>query len=153
MLLHAGQSQGESMTPDAIQKAKRIIQDHEGFRDRMYLDTTAHYTIGYGHNLNFMPISTEAADTILQDDLSWFIDNLPKHIPWFNDLDEPRQIVLLDMAYNLGIVGLMRFKNMLSCIVAKDWEGAASEMASSRWAVQVGQRAITNARIMRTGSL
>ena len=55
------------------------------------------------------------------------------------------------MCFNLGISGLKRFKKMLAACVAGDYEAAAEEMLSSRWAVQAGARARENAAMMRSG--
>lgn len=137
--------------PLVIRVAKQMIKDNEGFREKMYLDTTGHYTIGYGHNLQFMPITKTTADVMLQEDLSWFVENLPKHLAFFESLDDARKSVLLDMAYNLGLIGLLRFKKFLGYMAQKDYDKAADEMLNSVWARQVGQRAYNNARIIRTG--
>jgi len=139
------------INPTVIRIAKQMIKDNEGFREKIYLDNTGHHTVGYGHSLHFMPVTKRAADVILEDDMQWFIDNLPKHIKIFNELDEARQAVLIDMAFNLGMLGLLRFKKFLNYISNKDFEKAADEMLDSVWAKQVGQRAYNNARIIRTG--
>lgn len=62
-----------------------------------------------------------------------------------------RAEVLIDMAFNLGLSGLLRFRDTLARVSADDYEGAASAMMASRWAGQVGRRASDLARIMRTG--
>ena len=139
------------INPETIRVARTLIMSHEGFREKMYLDSTGHHTIGFGHCLDYLPISAKAAEIILNDDLQWFVDNLPLHLPWFSALDEARQVVMLDMAFNLGMIGLMKFKDMLDYMADKKWDAAADAMLDSRWARQVGERAHDDARIMRTG--
>ena len=141
------------MTPDERQKLKNLIIKHEGFRDKVYTDTTGHLTLGYGHNIEDRPITQHAGSVILDDDLMWFLPKLTQTFSFFNDLDFSRKSVLIDMAYNLGLQGLLEFKEMLEAIEQKDYEKAAKEMLQSRWAAQVGARAIEDAYIMEIGEL
>ena len=62
-------------------------------------------------------------------------------ISYFDDLPNEIQAVLLDMLYNLGVEGLLRFKKMWKAIEHRDWERMALEMQNSRWYTQVGRRA------------
>ena len=84
----------------------------------------------------------------IQDCEQWLIDEIPDV---YNKLDEVRQSVLLNMCFNLGIKGLLEFKNTLSFIGAGDWERAANNMLASKWAKQVGMRAIELSEMMRKG--
>ena len=69
----------------------------------------------------------------------------------YNNLDEVRQSVLLNMCFNIGLKGLLEFKNTLAFIGAGDWERAANGMLASKWAKQVGMRAIELSEMMRKG--
>ena len=71
--------------------------------------------------------------------------------PWFSALDEVRQGAILNMAYNLGVTGLLHFPHMVSALGKMDWEVSAQEMLSSIWATQVGDRAKRLATQIRTG--
>ena len=84
----------------------------------------------------------------IQDCEHWLIDEIPEV---YNKLDEVRQSVLLNMCFNLGIKGLLEFKNTLAFIDAGDWERAANGMLTSKWAKQVGRRAIELSELMRKG--
>ena len=66
-------------------------------------------------------------------------------------IDETRQHVLMDMCFNLGTTGLLKFKAMLTAVEARDFDRAAGEMLNSTWARQVGDRAQTLAAMMKTG--
>ena len=61
---------------------------------------------------------------------------------WWKELDDVRQRVLANMAFNLGLPRLSKFVNFLTAVQASDWEKAADEMMDSKWANQVGERAI-----------
>ena len=76
---------------------------------------------------------------------------LSKKLTWFKTLDDARQNVLVNMAFNLGVAGLMSFKNMLEYVFHYEYDDAAKEMLNSKWARQVGYRAQELAEQMRTG--
>ena len=63
-------------------------------------------------------------------------------MPWWRDLPSDLILVMANMSFNLGINRLMKFKNFLSAMQNNDWDKAAVEMLDSRWAIQVGPRAI-----------
>ena len=71
-------------------------------------------------------------------------------IGW-DDLIEARKRVLVDMCFSLGAEGLLEFKKMLSAVRDQEWEWAAHEMLHSLWASQVGDRAVTLAKMMLHG--
>lgn len=141
------------MTPEERLKCRNLIIKHETFKDTVYTDTTGHLTIGYGHNLQSSPITSHAGNVILDDDMMWLIPKLDKELPFFNNLDYARKSVLIDMGYNLGLQGLLEFREMLSAIEKEDYEEASKQMLESKWATQVKSRAVENAYIMKTGEL
>lgn len=141
------------MTPESIQKLKLLLVKHESYRQFPYTDTTGHLTIGIGRNLTDRGISTKEAYQLLDEDILYFTSKLNINLPFFNELDESRKIVLIDMCFNLGVRGFMSFKRMLAALAERDYETAAKEMLDSKWAQQVGNRAIELSNIMRTGEL
>ena len=70
---------------------------------------------------------------------------------WYKKLDAPRKDALMDMAFNMGLPRLKQFKKSLAAMKANNYELAATEFLDSRWAKQVGQRAITVTDMIRTG--
>lgn len=128
-----------------------LIKQHEGFRSNLYRCPAGRQTIGYGHNLDARGISERAAEVILDDDLADTRRECELYISRFDELDEVRQAVLLDMAYNMGIHGLMEFRNFLTAVYFKRWKRAGEEMMDSRWATQVGKRAERLRQMMETG--
>ena len=141
------------MTPEGKQKLKTLLVHHESYRQFPYTDVTGHLTVGIGRNLSDRGISTTEAFYLLDDDVLYFTAKLNHFLPFFPMLNEPRQIALVDMCFNLGIQGLLNFTQMISALERGDYIEAANEMLDSKWALQVGQRAITLANIMRTGEL
>ena len=72
-------------------------------------------------------------------------------LDFWSDLNDARKAALIDMVFNLGITGLMTFKKMLAALERKDYDAASSEILDSRYAIQVGARAIRIATIIRSG--
>lgn len=124
---------------------------HEGCRLKPYRCTGGKLTIGIGRNLDDAGISRDEAMLLLRNDMARAIGAVRTELPWVDKLDDVRQRVLVDMAFNLGIDGLLAFKNTLVAVASGDYDRAATEMLNSRWAGQVGERARRLARMMRTG--
>lgn len=123
---------------------------YEGLRLKPYTCPTGHLTIGYGHNLE-NGITTDMAEYILHRDLALAQIEVGARLSWAGQLDEARQYVLVDMAFNMGITKLMTFKKFLAALKKRDYPTAAKEMLDSRWATQTGRRARELAEIMTKG--
>lgn len=132
------------------QLQKQLIL-HEGCDLKPYKDSLGTLTIGVGRNLQARGINTDEALMLLRNDISATITAVRKEMPWTVALDDVRQRVLCDMAFNMGIAGLLEFKQTLAAVKAGDYGKAADMMLDSRWASQVGERARRLARMMRTG--
>ncbi len=139
----------DTISPELVERIKK----HEGFRANPYRCTAGKLTIGYGRNLEDKGISRNEAAALLMADINEAAEQLEKHIP--NVLEriqgKARKEVLVEMVFNMGIGGVMKFRKMLGALVKQDYDKAAAEMLDSRWASQVGQRAVTLANIMRNG--
>jgi lysozyme len=123
----------------------------EGRRNLMYFDSVGVPTIGVGHNLRDRALTDRAVDLILEDDLRETELELVTALPWVADLGSPRFGVLINMAFNMGVQGVLEFRDMLAAIQAGDWEKAADAMRDSKWAEQVGARATRLERQMLAG--
>ena len=133
------------------QRLAEQLKVHEGLRLKPYKDTVGKWTIGIGRNLEDKGITEQEALFMLNNDVDYFHDKIKKEINWFWALDDVRQNVLVNMAFNLGVSGLLTFKNTLRLISFSRYEEAAEEMLNSKWARQVGYRAEELAEQMRTG--
>ena len=129
---------------------RQLVRD-EGVRLKPYLDTIAHITIGVGRNLSANGITHEEAQLMLEHDIDQCEKQMRFLLPWAEKLDPVRYRVLMNMGFNLGIEGLLAFKNMLACLKVGEYTSAALNMLDSRWAEQVGARATRLAEAMRTG--
>ena len=136
---------------------RRIIEQEEGWRDTPYYDHLGYPTVGYGFNLH-MPKNAPLPGFVLPKaaGVAWlqsFIDairsQLAEELSWMN---EDRQSIIISMAYQMGIKGVLGFRNMWSAIRRQDWDSASDEMLDSRWARQTPARAHRHATVMQTGS-
>lgn len=125
---------------------------HEGFEGYPYKCPAGHTTIAYGRNLDSNPLTPDEGLLLLRNDIT----NLEKqleHLSWFDALDDVRKDCIINMAFNLGIRGLLRFHNTIAALKRKDYDKAADEMLNSLWATQVKTRADELAEQMRTGEI
>ncbi len=132
-------------------KARVILTKHEGVREKPYLDTVGKLTIGVGRNLDDVGLFPDEIQFLLSNDIKRSWKGLVEKLPWVEQLDEVRQHVLLDMCFNLGLNGLMQFKNTLVLIEKGAYANAAGQMLKSKWAGQVGKRALRLSKMMETG--
>jgi lysozyme len=140
------------MEAKLMDRIKEQLVRHEGLRLKPYRCTAGKLTIGVGRNLDDSGISLSEAYIMLINDIMNCEKQLQSKIPdIYNGLDEVRKSVLLNMCFNLGINGLLGFKNTLAFVKAGDWERAANNMLVSKWAKQVGRRAIELSELMRKG--
>ena len=128
----------------------QLIRD-EGIRLKAYRDTQGLLTIGVGRNLDAVGLYPDEVDYLLDNDLRRVQEQVLIALPWTVSLDEARFGVLLNMCFNLGLRGLLKFREMLSAVETGDWTTAAVEMLDSDWAGQVGQRAERLAKQMEIG--
>lgn len=133
--------------------AENYVARHEGEVLTPYKCSQGVLTIGRGHNLEH-GISKAASDFIFKEDMDKTEADLKKYLPdVYDNLDANRQLVLIDMCFNLGIGGLLKFKKMLAAIRTGDYARAAEELMDSAYARQVPERAEENKNILLTGEL
>lgn len=138
------------------QQLFRMLKEHEGFVPHAYYDSLGYITIGYGRLIDKRKgggISKFEAHELLDNDVRETMRSLDEHIPWWRSLDDPRQVAVVDMAFNLGVTGLMGFHNMLMALEQGQCEMAAREALNSLWAKQVGSRANEIAKILVDGRI
>lgn len=149
-LVNRALDESEAIDPILIADLKR----DEGLRLNAYKDTVGVWTVGYGH-AHVAPgtVWTEVqAEAALISDVKKHNAELAKALPWITELDPVRRRVLQNMAFNLGVKGLLGFKNTLAMVQSGDYAGAARGMLNSLWAKQVKGRAVRLAEQMRTGT-
>lgn len=128
------------------------IARHEGYRQFVYSDSLGHPTVGFGRALDTRGVSRQEALSLLENDIAAFTKEVQDALPWISTLDATRTGVLIEMAFQLGTDGLLKFHQALGCMSRGDWQGAATQMLASEWARQTPARAQELAEIVRSGS-
>jgi lysozyme len=128
-----------------------LIRD-EGYRRGVYKDSLGILTGGVGRNLSARGFLDSEINLMLVNDIEIVERDLDLNIPWWRELDPVRQRVLMNMCFNMGWLRLSGFTKFLHALMSKDYEEAADEMLDSKWAEQVGTRAVRLADQMRRGS-
>lgn len=134
----------------------------EGRRSTVYDDDTGlpivpgsivrgHPTVGIGRALDVNPLTDAEIDLLFDNGVVKVERELDANLPWWRQLTDARQRVLVNMCFNLGIGGLLKFQNALGAMRFHDYETAAKEMADSLWYTQVGDRAKRLCKMMREG--
>ena len=151
-----------------VQRVLVMLKNEEGVRDKPYRDHLGYLTIGVGHLIDprkggSLPkwaqdelddlgrLTPSTIDKILEDDILEKVEQIKTHIPWAVALDPVRFAVLLDMTFQMGIGGVLGFKNTLRHIQNGDYEQAATNMKASLWYRQTPNRAERRIKEMRTG--
>ena len=145
---------------------------HEGLRLQVYKDTLGIDTIGIGRNLEDRGITKEELDWmdipsmdavyeygiteadamyLAKNDVQIVEEELVRAHPCVEELDAVRQLVLMDMAFNMGVPRLRKFQKMWNAIHEGKFDIAAKEMLDSRWAIQVKSRSTKLANAMHNG--
>lgn len=135
-----------------MSKLSDQLRIHEGVRTHFYRCTSGLATIGVGRCIEegSLGLSDDEIDYLLENDIKRCKQELVG-LSWFADLDAVRQDAIVNLCFNLGLTRLMGFKNAMGAMAVGDYEKAADEFLDSRWANQVGQRALDVTHMIRTG--
>jgi len=149
----------------------KMVALHEGIVLNVYQDHLGINTVGIGRNLDdrgitdgellFMNktiddvydngLTEEEAYYLCMNDIAIVEKELLDSKPVVNQLTDVRQMVLVDMAFNMGVPRLKLFKNMWMAIEKVNYPLACAEMLDSKWANQVGKRAVRLSEAMKNG--
>ena len=144
---------------EIFQKAYDSIHKHEGVVYAIYKDHLGHRTFGVGHLITIddkewlLPegtvVSEDRVMDVYMDDLGIAFTAVKRLVPDICDHPEAVQLVLTNMAFNLGQSRLSGFKRMLKAVEERNYRRAAIEMLDSVWAKQVRKRANELSLMMR----
>lgn len=130
------------------------LKRDEGQVLHAYTDSLGYWTIGTGRLIDARRgggITPFESDFLLANDIERKRQQLYQALPWTATLEPIRRAVLLNMAFNLGVDGLLQFRQTLALVRAGNFGAAADEMLHSEWAQQVGDRALRLAKQMESG--
>lgn len=130
------------------------LRRDEGEKLWAYKDHLGYLTIGIGRLIDKAKnggITQAESAYLFNNDLNKINEQLDVRLPWWRNLDPVRQGVLQNMAFQMGVDGLLGFKNTLNMIRTADYDGAAKGMIHSKWATQTPERALRLSNQMRDG--
>jgi lysozyme len=134
--------------PDSL---KALLIRHEGLRLLPYHCSAGKLTIGVGRNLEDRGITNSEAMVLLETDIEVSQADLRYVFPdQYMRWSPVRRAALTDMMLNLGRSRFLTFAKFRAAVAQGQWDTASREMLDSRWATQVGQRAIRLADMIRT---
>jgi lysozyme len=134
-----------------IKEEGRIMK---GGRHIAYQDHLGYWTIGYGCLIDGRKgggLTEDQAMYLLHGEIAEKRAELDAQLPWWRELNDARQTVVLAMAFQMGTDGVLGFKNTLAMLKAGDYNGAANGIRRSLWAIQTPARAERMARVIETG--
>lgn len=139
-----------------------LLEVEEGRYEEPYDDATGkvlhkgdtiqgYITIGVGRCLNTNPLDDEEINFLLEHELKKVYKGLDKNLPWWRDLNEPRQAILISMAFQMGVDGLLNFDETLEHIRKGEWQDAKEHILNTLWAKQTPKRARRHAEQLEKG--
>ena len=124
----------EGLIDDHKDVAVKQLIGHEGFKSKPYKCTNNKWTIGFGINLETESIPYEVALFWLEYKVEETDNILSGKLIFYSGLTDNRKSVLINMAFNLGINGLLNFRKTLKLIEQGNFLDASKEMLDSQWA-------------------
>ena len=143
-------------------KLHEELRRDEGTVPHAYQDSLGYWTIGIGRLIDKRKggrLTDEEIEYLLENDVLEVERLLDKYLPWWKDLSDVRQRVIVNMGFNLGVGPcsenpegkLLTFKSMLKAMESGNVETAVANMANTLWAKQVGKRADRLMQMWREG--
>lgn len=132
---------------------EKIIITHEGKKNHVYNDSLGIPTIGIGRNISPSGpgLSDDECLYLLRNDIERCRKSLQPY-EWYNKQDQVRKDAIVELVFNLGFAGFLKFKNTINMLACKNYISAAKALLNSKWAKQVGPNRSNNiADRIRTG--
>ena len=131
-----------------------MLRAHESVETYAYTCSAGKITIGVGRNIDSgggLGLSDDEIDYLLANDVKRVNDELLGAFGWYKTLGTERKDAIMDMCFNMGLPRLMQFKKALAAMAKGDYVTASAEFLDSKWATQVGMRAVTITDIIESG--
>ena len=144
-----------TLDENTILLIKELERD-EGRVLHAYQDHLGYWTIGIGRLIDKRKgggISNEEADLLKKNDIIKVQRQLDESLSWWRTLDPVRQRAIQNMCFQLGIGGLLKFKDSLAYVKAGDWKKAGSNLRQSLWYKQTTNRAERVIKMIETGKV
>lgn len=131
----------------------QLIADEDNI-PHAYQDSEGYWTIGVGHLVDERKGAGLDPDVIehqLENDIDKVEMQVLHAFPWYQDLNDVRQEIILNMVFNLGLAGFKGFRKMINAVARHDFKAAQREMIDSKWYLQIKTRGPRLANAFLTG--
>lgn len=132
-----------------INIVKERLKEWEGCVLKAYECPNGYTSIGIGRNLDTTGITEEEALLLLDNDIVECFRALDKQWEIWRTFPERAQMIVLDLVFNMGINTWMSFRKTRAYMELGEWEKAGDELLNSKYAKQVGRRAIFNSEELK----
>jgi lysozyme len=132
-------------------RLKDEIASDEGTVLEVYHDHLGYPTVGVGHLIKDtdpefgegvgFKISQTRCDELFYQDINICLDECERRMNEWDNYPNEVRLILANMAFNLGITRLLKFKMMFAALNNGDWVDASKQGLDSKWAKQVYNRA------------
>jgi len=129
-----------------LDKIKEMLVRHEGLVCHLYKCTADKNTIGVGRNLDVNGISEDEALYMLDNDIKRVQEELTKNWGCWRTMPEKARMVCIDMTFQMGITGFMKFRKTRQLMELGMWLEASEEILFSKYNLQTPSRAAYNSR-------
>ena len=129
-----------------MDQVKEMLLKHEGLRLYPYHCSEDKLTIGIGRNIQDRGITEDEAKYLLANDINEVTEQLDKVWAAWRTFPVKAQYVCIDMAFQLGVEGFMKFRQSRQLMEEGMWTEASEEILRSKWARQTPNRANYNSR-------
>ena len=116
-----------------------------------YFDADGDLIVAEKPYLESVGLNTCKPVTVLEAELRRVVREIEDRLPAVALLDPVRQRVVVHMAFNMGVTGLLAMIRFVAAVAFDFWETAAQEMLISQWAKEGKRRAAALVEMMRTG--
>ena len=123
-----------------------MLKRHEGLRLNPYHCSANKLTIGIGRNLEDRGITESEAFYLLHGDINLVQEELTKNWGVWRTFPEKARLVCIDMTFQMGITGFMKFRETRKLMELGKWLEASEEVLRSRYSIQTPNRALYNSR-------
>ena len=134
----------------------QLLEFEEGYREKPYIDSLGYPTVAIGKrigpkgasiDLYQFKVSKLMAALWLEEEVAHTV-RVANAQEWFKPLSDDRKVVVLSMIYQMGLVGVLKFKNMIKALESRNWKEAEKQALDSLWARQTPERALRHAKAL-----
>jgi len=134
-------------------KIADMIKSNEGCKQAIYRDTRGILTGGIGHAFTEgSHLPWPAIERLFWFDMRNAYDGYERFCKRTGtELEGARKAVIIDMIYQMGFAGVMKFEKMIRALKIERYGMAAVQILDSLYAKQTPERATRNSRMMGSG--